>query len=165
MNHELEFDNELLDSSKSEVDGKRPVFLTVLCILTFVGSGLGLIYALFMLITLSMAENLWSGMNQVGDFDQILGNYYRWMKITVVLVIAGCLLCIIGSILMMTLRKLGYYLYIIGELLPFFGFFMLMNSIPGTRMDGPSLVFTIILLIFPLAFIIMYGLNLKHMRK
>lgn len=160
-----DLDLDLLDSSKSEVTGKRPVFITVLCILTWVGSAAILFYAMVMLIMFGSFEKLFTGNNALGDIPNQLIEYYRWWKITLYLTIFGSLLCVAGSVLMWTLRKIGYYIYILGQILPFVGSTMMILSITKGEINGGSIVFQLIFMIIPIGFIVMYGTNLKHMTK
>lgn len=66
---------------------------------------------------------------------------------------------------MWRLKKIGYYIYIPGQILPLIGSFMTMNSFAGgTLFAGFGMVAIGISFIFQLAFIIMYGVNLKYMK-
>ena len=65
----MEFDDDLdlLDNGTDPTyRGTRPSFLTVLCILTFVGAGLGIIYNLFTLFWVSSTEEF---LTSISDYD------------------------------------------------------------------------------------------------
>lgn len=144
---------------------QRPVFLTVLCILTFVGAGLAIISALFSVLTMGQIESSFGQMNEaLSEVDMDFSNSYRWVKISYVLNLCGGLLCLAGALFMWKLKKIGFFIYILGQLLPLFGSFMTMNSINLGVFAGFGIVMTVIGMLFPIAFIIMYGLNLKHMK-
>ncbi len=166
MNDDL--DIELLDSQKTEASGKRPSFLTVLCILTFVGAGFGIIGGLFGILTMGTMERTMTAANSLTQGSPIgidFENAYRWMKIAQVLNLVGSALCLAGALFMWNVRKLGFYIYVPGQVLPIIGSFMTMNSVFGGSILGNfGIAMTVFSMIFPIAFIIMYGLNLKHMR-
>lgn len=146
---------------------QKPVFVTVLCILTFVGVGLTISTTLFSVFTMSFLEQ---GMNTMSDAlsDSEAGldfaNSFRWTKFYYVLSIIGALLCLVGALFMWKLKRFGFYIYILGQLLPIFGSFMTMSSMYKGTFVGFGMVSTVLGMLFPIAFIIMYGLNLKHMK-
>lgn len=121
-------------------ENKRPTFLTVLCILTFIGSGLGTLT--YLLMTVGMG----SLMSYLGSFGGgALGGGTTFFAIGTVLAAAS----LYGAIMMWKLKKMGFYIYaaanVIAILLPlFFG-------IPFTAFGA----------IVPVVFIVLYGLNLK----
>ena len=119
---------------------KRPVFITVLAILTFVGAGFGVI----------------SGLGQL-SIDGGLGGS----------TIIANLLCIVGAIMMMKLKKVGFYLYVVGQLTPIIYVFAVLGGLEAMSVPGLGsavAAVTAIVLIVPIAFIVMYALNLKHMK-
>jgi hypothetical protein len=112
-------------------------------------------------------ETSMNEMNKVFDDTNLgmdFGNSYRWMKISYVLNLVGSLLCLAGALFMWKLKKIGFYIYIVGQVLPIIGSFMTMNSIKLGAFAGFGIIASIIGMMFPIAFIIMYGLNLKHMK-
>ncbi len=119
---------------------QRPTFLTVLCILTFIGSGLGVLGSL--LLVLGMGALL-------GSFGGVMaGAGTAYAIIGLILSVAS----LFGAIQMWKLKKTGFYIYtaanVVGIVLPvFFG-----------------LGFSAIGAIIPVLFIVLYGLNLKHMQ-
>lgn len=68
--------------------------------------------------------------------------------------------CAFGAFWMWQLKKNGFYIYTAGEFVPVIASFALLGSMPG---GGLFASLGIIAAIIPLAFVIMYGLNLKHM--
>ncbi len=165
MNKDIDLlDKEIIDTAPP---AQRPVFITVLCILTFSGAGLTIITSLFSIFTMGQLETSMNNMNEAfGDSDigMDFGNSYRWMKLSYVLNLVGSLLCLAGALFMWKLKRLGFYIYIVGQLLPIIGSFMTMNSIKMGAFASLGIIATIIGMMFPIAFIIMYGLNLKHMK-
>lgn len=148
---------------------ERPSFLTVLCILTFVGVGFAIISAIFGLFTMSLVEGMMRGLSDVSgngdDFSQSIGNSYRWTKIIYLLSIAGSLFCLVGALFMWKLRKIGYFIYIIGQLIPLTGTVLSVGSTFSGIFAGLGMFSIILSMVFPVGFIIMYGLHLKYMKK
>ncbi len=115
---------------------QRPVFLTVLCILTYIGSGLGLLFGLIGLVAAGAIESFASYLPIPGVDSGI------FKAIISLILIAGSLF---GAIQMWKLKKLGFYIYAAANVI------LLIMS------------FGIMSLIFTALFIVLYGLNLKHM--
>ena len=136
----------------------RPAFLKVLCILTWVGSGIGLISGLLAIIGSSASE---SAIRSLGDAT--LEN----MKMIQYAGLACKVLCIIGSVMMWQLKKAGFFIYLIGEVAPLVLSFILLGSLASTGgpvTGGIAAAAGVIGAIFPVAFVIMYAANLKHMK-
>lgn len=92
-------ENTNLDSGHAATGG-RPTFLTVLCILTFIGSGLGVLGGLLGLV----------GSSALATFAPA-GGGMLWS--VVALIAAG--LCLFGAIQMWGLKKQGFMLYLAGS--------------------------------------------------
>lgn len=92
---------ETLDTS-SQAKG-RPTFLTVLCILTFIGSGLGLLGGLFGLLGAS--------------FFIALPGAAGGTTLVVIIGLLASILCLFGAIKMWGLAKQGFTLYLLGAIL------------------------------------------------
>lgn len=140
----------------------RPAFLKVLCILTWVGSGIGLISGLLAIIGASASE---SALRGLGDAN--LNGAMENMEMIQYAGLACTVLCIIGSVMMWQLKKAGFFIYVIGEVAPLVLSFVLLGSLAsasGPVTGGIAAAAGIIGAIFPAAFVIMYGLNLKHMK-
>ncbi|MDR0802585.1 hypothetical protein [Fluviicola sp.] len=82
---------------------KRPTFLTVLCILTFIGSGLGVLGGILGLV----------GSSALASFAPAAGGSVIWAIIS----LAGSALCLFGAIQMWGLKKSGFTLYLLGSLI------------------------------------------------
>ena len=156
---------------------KRPTFLTVLCILTFIGSGWGVLSQLFSLLFTnlvdvsaqteqlnSMMDNMESGAG-TSFLSGILSSSQEVMQATMmhaksiaVISLVLSLLSLCGAILMFSLRRIGFYIYTVAQLLllfvvPYFaGFSMIV--VMGMLFSA----------LFTVVFIILYALNLKAMR-
>ena len=123
--------------SEENVQTSVPTFLKVLCILTFVGSGLGILGNLSILST------------DIG-LVSLLANVS----------------CIIGAVMMLKLKKTGFYIYAVAELLPLIYTFVVLGGFGAMSVPflGEAVILVyLVALIIPLGFIAMYAINLKHM--
>ncbi len=126
-----------MEEQNVQVTAKRPGFLTVLCILTFIGSGLGVLFSLL-------------GIFGLGAMNSFLSNYggvtaeAGMLKPILMTIFSAASLY--GAVMMWQLKKMGYYLYVAAQILIVaFGW-------------------SIMALVFALLFIILYGLNFKHLQ-
>jgi hypothetical protein len=153
-----------LETTESPVQ-ERPEFLKILCILSFVASGLMiLVYALgAMALSLSQEtiEELWPQMTaSYPQFEEVDGvEFFNQVGMMSVYGLIANIFSLVGVIMMWRLEKIGFYIYLIAELT--INFFSLNIN---TGEEGPqygSLIFSILL---DLVFIVMYFMNLKHMK-
>lgn len=148
------------NTNVAETAKKRPGFLKVLCILSFIGIGFAVIGGIYNLMTiqatidtLRMASGLLGG-----DLGSSIDAFIQWGTTVYIINIVAALVCLIGVIMMWNLKKSGFYIYLIGEIAPAIASFALIGGF------GPFGTMAMVAgLIFPIAFIIMYALNLKHM--
>ena len=144
--------------------------LNVLTILTFIGSGLGILFSLAspMIIKFSksmMDKAVSSGQEmsakQVADIEkgrQAMIVAEANMVPTIIAGCIGCILCIVGAMMMRKLKKDGYWIYIAGELLPIIASFILMGTAQFTGITSYVLALGI-----PLLFVVMYSLQRKNL--
>lgn len=124
-----------------EPTSERPTFLTVLCILTFVGSGLGVLFSLLAVVGMGTL------LSYLGSMGGAAGGGTAYF--IALLVIAGGSLY--GALQMWGLKKIGFFIYtganVVGLILPlFFG-----------------LGFSFFGAVITIAFVVMYYLNMKFM--
>lgn len=165
MNEEINLLDEEITSNTGV--SQMPVFLKVLCILTFVGAGITILSSLFSIFTMGQLEQSMKLMDDAFSDAQLgvdFGNSYRWTKISYFLNLFGSLMCLAGALFMWRLKKFGFYIYIVGQILPLIGSFMTINSMLKGVLASFGMIAMIFGMLFPIAFIIMYGLNLKHMK-
>lgn len=165
----LEFENE---------KPKRPTFLVVLAVLSYISLGIGSLGVLFSLISGPSSQEqmeqqeaqLYESiqvMNEAGmdDFVSIIETssqqakyinneaFYAYNILNLLSIIIG----FIGVFLMMKLKKLGFHLYVAYSLLPII---IMYAIIPMDLIIGASIIVSVIL---SAIFCVLYGLNLKHM--
>jgi flagellar biogenesis protein FliO len=141
---------------------ERPTFLTVLCILSFIGVGIVVISSLVGLLAgkagsmiMEAAESV-EGMQDIPEMEPV-SNAVRYASTLSAINLICALIVLVGVIMMWNLKKLGYYIYVPAEIAPvIFGFILI-----GGGMFGG--LFAALSAIFPILFIILYGLNVKHM--
>lgn len=118
----------------------RPTFLTVLCILTWIGSGWG----------------------AIGNFVTDGGRYNpMWYNL---FILACNLGTAYGAYLMWNLKKQGLYIYTACEAAVVIMMFVLIYAILPSGVANLFGAIFFIAALFPIAFIIMYWANAKHLK-
>jgi hypothetical protein len=131
---------------------KRPTLLTVLCILTFIGSGMNffssLMISLFYDQFTVVAESINKSLRMPG-LEMILEGRPAFFAFSA-LIFAGSAL---GAILMWNLKKAGFHVYTIFQII------LVISPMFFFNLPRPSFQD----MIFPGIFIILYSTNLKYM--
>ncbi|GEM_PF-352399 len=162
---------------------KRPTFLSVLCILTWVGCAISLYSSLNQILGPSPRENMMKMATQadkldgaakemiessVDFFSANLELLEKWTLPTGIIGFLCTGLCAFGAFYMWKLKKIGFPIYAVGEIIPLLiGLFMYFNlhftgsSMMNMIMKGG----TLFNLIIGAAFVIMYSVNLKHLKS
>jgi hypothetical protein len=152
-------------TTTTAVAAKRPTFLTVLCILSFVGIALGLLNFKNYMDAKALADGSSDILSGMGEEAQAMANLgasllgIDYGKIATGYLIVGCLNFVIlaGVLMMWKQRKTGFYIYTLGQIATLGVMFGYIGGLAGGMMG-------IVTGIFAVAFIIMYGVNMKHMR-
>lgn len=148
----------------------RPAFIKVLCILSFIGTGVGLLSGLWgYWSNHQMAEGGGAVMNALGTMqggDQAvdamnkmasaLGIDYAKQAISSLTVGLLNIIVFAGAFLMWKLKKMGFFIYTLGQVVQIVVPFVVVGGLLG----GATGIMTAF---FSIAFIIMYAVNLKHM--
>jgi len=170
--------SDFIDDSFVEAPKKRPVFLTVLCILTFVSCGLTFLSAGFGIVMGGQQQKSYQAMQQLQhrqqqtDMPEIFDNMMsatdklqEWTVVANYLSLGNVLICFAGAMLMWKLKKAGFFIYIFGQIIPFIALYGMYAALQGVPIVGPfMLIAGFASALFAIGFIIMYGVNLKHMR-
>ncbi|MCW3071581.1 MAG: hypothetical protein JWO44_1471 [Bacteroidetes bacterium] len=149
------------------VPAKRPQFITVLCILTWIGCGIGLIASVMGYFAVQTAgammdvasasdPDAMTNMSAMPGMEETM-NAMKYAGISLAVGVLGILLCFAGSMMMWKLKKTGYYIYVAGQIIPLVVSAILLGA---TAFGGIALVLGAII---PVVFIILYGVNLKYM--
>ena len=159
---------------------QRPVFLKVLCILTFIGSGYGIINnaviylkadtisKVFVEVKTKMNDDLAKKknadkpekvylINNIMNHASVLSTPENLRK-TATGNIVTSILCLLGAFLMWNLRRAGFYIYTLGTIISIILPFYLFGSNFLTNLSAGFLGFIGIL------FIIFYAMNIKSMK-
>ena len=147
----------------------RTTFLTVICVLTFISCGWGLIQSLWSLCTLeSQKEKTQKQIEQIeqmgdGSFANfsLQGAEYGMQLLenipAQILLIAFLGIELLGTIWMWQLRKKGFYLYVLSNIL------LLLFPLIFAGLTSFTTIILAIGGVFTALFIVLYALNLKHM--
>lgn len=158
---------------------KRPVFLTVLVILSFIGVAIQIIQGIFSMtagavtsavtsVGQGYAEGLSSmeGMENIEGMDQAMSSLNEAVEaanklaqnatLLGIINIVAALVCLLGVIWMWKLMKKGFYVYVIGELAAPVATLVLVGFALGGFMATLGFI-------IPVIMIILYAVNLKHM--
>ena len=154
---------DLLDETSELAERKesqRPVFLTVLCILTWAACGIALISGLIQLWSYSAISEI---TNRVGN--QAFGeNYYAIMFWSTIATFVSAIICALGAFFMFRLKKIGFFIYLFGQVIAIFFSVFPAFSTKIPEIGGVLVLIGLVSLIFPIAFIIMYGVHFKHFK-
>ncbi len=162
-----------------EENKKRPVLLTVLCILSFIVVGFGLLGVLFSLIggeptedqimeTYNLSINfandmrdkqvIWLAEAIEQSADLVVYQQHRFWLVSLVNLVMYAT-GFIGVLFMIKGKRLGFHLYIIYCLIGVGGMFLIA---PSNLISVPSIIMS---LIFSGLFVFLYSRNLKWMNK
>lgn len=167
-------------ASDMNLEPARPQFLSVLCILTWICSGLLFISTLWGVIFQPSPEKQQEQIEQIravspeaaDKMEEALESQSSGAKImTNVLSLIAVSLCAYGALLMWQFKKTGFYIYLIGEALPYLGFLFgaadamkasaSMMGMSGSTFLGIAIA---VMATFDGIFIAMYAANVKHMK-
>ncbi|MEJ7769161.1 MAG: hypothetical protein WKF89_15185 [Chitinophagaceae bacterium] len=149
-----------------------PGYLNVLTILTFVGSGLSLLMTIYQQMTAKSTLETMEKMQGSDEFEKLpdfvkklnspeamdmLRTAYENRIPLLIITLVSLALCIYGALEMRKLKKQGFYMWLLGEILPIIGVVLFIGLVgfKGIGMIG---------LIVPVVFIILYGTQLKYMK-
>lgn len=164
------------DITQVVVPKKRPTFITVLCILSLIGSGgFGLLQPLYQFVTFEKSypekiAQIEKGLEQMEDSGMDSGFFYDMAVNGLVVLektkenlvpmtaanVIFALLSLLGIFLMFKLKKNGFYLYSVVNLFWMLVPIYFIGMEVGMMTLGIGGFITIL-------FIILYAVNLKHM--
>ena len=146
----------------------RSLFLSVICIITFVFSGLGLLGSIWGLAPStidSVLEAMREMQNKELDFVKFNeSEYLKWTFYSNVAGVIGGILCLFGAFAMWRLKKTGFYIYIIGYLVTIVIGGLALSSVSLGGQSGMGQAMFILNFLVMIVFFTMYGKNVKHMK-
>jgi len=176
--HDLHMSQNIFENEK--IPPQRPVFLKVLCMLTFIGSGYNIINSavtyfkadaiskVFVDVRTKMDDDLAKKkrsrdtgkvvlITNIMNNASVISTPENLRKTAIGNVITSSL-CLLGAILMWNLRRMGFYIYTLGTIIGIIIPFYLFGSNFLTNLSAGFLGFIGIL------FVIFYAMNLKSMK-
>ena len=141
-----------IQSNPLETTPQKPKFLTILCILTFIGSGMNVIsgsliflfFDAFKVVAAEMAKTF-----NLPGVDMLTEGPRLFFAVSA-LIYAGS---IAGAILMWQLRKIGFHVYTISQIL------LVVAPMYFYKLPGPGITD----ILFAGVFVFLYSTNLKAM--
>ena len=130
---------------------KRPTFLTVLCILSFIAAGFAIVGYVLLITAMGAVSSLASGLEDLGGEATYTGPSVAMTWTYIIVGFVTVLISLFGVIKMWKLQKIGFYLYVAANVI---------SIVMGIIYSG----FGVTSLVFPAVFIVLYGLNLKHLK-
>lgn len=146
----MENENNLMEEQKT----KRPVFLTVLCILTFISSGLSTLFSIIMpfiaekIVSLMQADPNYDETKSAEQVQYILAGWSYYGPAFIL-----GLASFTGALMMWSMKKIGFHVYAIANLLLLF----IPTIVLGIKLTIPAVLLTV-------GFIGLYFINFKHMK-
>lgn len=155
----------------------RPTFITVLCILTFIGSGWGVISESIKYSTANSQAEIISRVKEKASSDlqkngrsdnrsQFAEKMVSSFNMTPENIKQGALsnaaaavLCLAGAFMMWRLKKTGFYLYLAGTLVGIISPFVIFGG-----SNFMAIISSVIIGFIGLIFVILYGVNLRFMK-
>lgn len=149
---------DIIDELEVNVAPKRSNFLMVLCILTWVGSGIAILGYGYLYLLMGQMYKVFEALG--GDQP----NELNWVMWHYLISAIAPVCCIVGAVLMWKLKRLGFYVYLLGQLPPIlFSFYTWM--VVTAKQNSDSLFFAVLVNVIPIGFIVMYAINLKYLKK
>jgi len=159
---------------------KRSQFLTILCILSFIMCGIKILTSVYSIYQNS-PDAMQRSIEQVRAMDSQMAEQMEanmeemqnnaYFRLSPYLEIIYTLLSLAAVLLMWNLKKNGFYMYSIVEIIPYISLFFVSSksvSIPGlSASTAASLMLfgTVLMIIIDLVFVFLYFRNLKEMTK
>ncbi len=165
-----------LDQDSLLIEKERPTFLTVLCIITFVVSGIFFLSSVYSALTYDKEAQIvaneqgieqmytMAAEDETGTMSQVIpamevfnDEHIENAPIILTINILGSLLSLLGAIMMYQMKKTGFHLYLGSKVMSQVPLLLFTLSLPVFITYGFFLFFTI-------AFVIMYSRNLKYLK-
>lgn len=159
----------------------RPQFLSVLCILTWICSGLMFLSTAWSVLFQPSQEEMYTQIEEMRKIspegaDRMEAAYESQTPmskgVSTGLSLIGLGLTVLGTVQMWQLKRGGFKFYLAGELLPYLAFFFTgteglqaMGAMGGMSANTIAFIAITVMLIFDGIFIGMYAANLKYMNK
>ncbi len=141
---------ESVDSLEVQLKNKRSILLLVICILTWIGS----LYSLVIILLSLAVSDFFKAFQHVSAES---GVYFFGFGIL------SPLLCSVGAFFMFRLKRWGFWIYLLGEFPPVV--YSIYTMLALTKSFGSGIFFGLLANLFPIAFIIMYAIEMGKLNK
>ena len=147
--------NQSLDQAKDALNledkdmKKLPQMLNVLTILTYIGCAFWALMAILAFVGVGFLKSF-AGKEASDAMDKVGGGN---LMLALIISLVGIALCFFGAMKMRNLLKIGFYLYVAGQLIPIIFTFITV-----------AVSFSVVGIIIPLVFIILYATQLKFLK-
>lgn len=148
--------DEVLDADEKKLT-EAPGFLKTLCILTWIGSGLTSFLFLFLIVAFSVFAEM---LADLPGFASLVNGGLVFLSILLLTTVGK----IVGAVQMWMLKKRGFYIYTICEVVAFIVVVIINMGLSSETTSTGEENFPVRGLLFSGAFIAMYAANFKHMR-
>lgn len=141
---------ESVDSLGVQLQNKRSVLLTVVCILTWVGCAFPFVFTGMAFLSSDLAKAF-------GDTDKYSGAWFflEWLVFPV--------LCSLGAVFMFRLKRWGFWIYCLGQIPPvIFSVYMIIGL---TKSLGPGVFFGLLWNCLSIAFIVIYAVEMNKLSR
>ena len=156
---------------------KRPDFLSVICILSFIACGLMFLAGVYGIIQ-NTPENMQKNIEQIRAVNPAMADQLEnqmlatqdsvYLQVAPYLNFIYLLISFLGVLMMWKQNKKGFYVYLVGELFPYIPMILMWKESMGmmSSFGGNGLGMAMIggMLILDIVFISLYAVNLKHMK-
>lgn len=170
FNQNVDQAKDLLNLEQNDIQ-KLPQMLNVLTILTYIGCALGAISTIWGYFSAEISYKAYQQMGTGGlkqenkAVESIMSGAQEMVKksydnrlMILIFGIVGIALCFYGAMQMRNLKKQGYLVYLVGEILPIISFAVFIGF--GNLLGGIGMVFTAL---FAAVFIILYTTQRKEL--
>lgn len=152
---------------------KLPQGLNILTILTYIGCALGAISAIWNYISAATAYKTYQALTGTMDelktensavnsmlsgATEMVKKAYDNRMLIMIFALVGVALCFYGAMQMRNLKKQGYLIYVVGEIMPIISFAVFIGF--GSLFGGVAMIFSTLI---AAVFIILYTLQRKHL--
>ena len=147
---------------------KRPQILRILCILTFVGSGLSIIGGAlgftptFVEAGIVKMHEMIANSFDPDAFDKT--DFLKWSFYSNLFGLIAGIICLIGGLLMWRLNKKGYYIYIVGWIIHITISIMAIQHMNTSDTLTSGVVQVGFLVVIMGTFVALYGMQLKRIK-
>ncbi len=158
---------------------QRSENLKILCVLSFIMCGLMILTGIYNIYQMQ-PEVMQQQVEQLREVYPVMANQLEdsmlamqdnaYLKLTPYLSIGYYLLSLFGVILMWNLKRKGFYIYAIAEILPYFGFVFggseQMKLVGGGMVTGNTIMAaTVMMIAIDLIFVFLYSKEIKNMEQ